>query len=239
MAEGDNLTDTPEFQAALAAAVETAITEKTGGLGIDGLKKNHDKLLREKKAAEEAAAEAEAEKAAKLADAARKAGDAEKLEKQLTEQHTKEVTKLSAEVTALRGNLEDVLVDREALTVLTKHSSAPGLLLPHIKSQVRVQEIDGQYRAVVVDPAGTPRLKEGAKTTEDRMTIEDLVMSMKGNDEFKAAFPSSGGSGSASQSSVTSGAGGTRTVDGSDPNAFIDNLDAIAEGTVKVISAEV
>jgi len=128
-------------------------------------------------------------------------GEFEKLKQQLKEQHQKELEKKDSRANQLYKSLEGQLVNAEAVRAISKHKGASELLLPHIQSQVSVEEgDDGKFTVRVMGKDGPRFNKEG-----EYMSIEDLVLEMKENDTFGRAFEGSGASGGGSAGSDRAG----------------------------------
>lgn len=118
-------------------------------------------------------------------------GNFEKLDAQRIEEHAKEIKKRDEAALALRRQLEESLVDGE----ITRAVSAkyPGAKLTPIllgaKQTIKSMEIGGKLRAVVVDEKGEPRLKAGAKNTDDYMGPADRIDEMRNDKEWAGNFP--------------------------------------------------
>jgi hypothetical protein len=98
------------------------------------------------------------------------------------------------EIGGMRGSLEKYLVDAAATAALAAEKGNTTLLMPHVKSQVKVvADAEGNYGVRVVDAQGNVRF--GANAQE--MGIADLVTEMKANKTFAGAFESTqaGGTG--------------------------------------------
>lgn len=86
----------------------------------------------------------------------------------------------------MRANVEKYFVDRSITEAIAEEGANSRLLERHVRDQVKVIETeDGDYRTVVVDKDGSPRLKRGG----NHMTIKDLLQEMKNDDAFAVAFP--------------------------------------------------
>jgi len=218
--------------------VDALIEEK-----IAGLKANRDDVLREAKAAKErlralegvdpeehkrlkAAAE-EAEKKKLAAE-----GDWKAMEKQLVDKYEAQLVAERTEKSGILSSMEQYLIDSAAVAELARHSDSPRLLLPHVKSVMKVVREDGQYSARVIDPVtGMVRIGKGAGSTP--MTLGELIEEMKGNAEYAPAFRGTGSSGSGAAKS-NAGGGGAKVIAAGDNNAFLANLEGIANGSVRV-----
>ncbi len=102
----------------------------------------------------------------------------------------------------MKGTLEKHLVGDVAKSALTKHEGNSTLLLPIIKSNVKVVEDGEDYAVRVMDAEGGIRIDT---KTGQPMTIEAFVAEMKTNPDYAAAFKSTtnGGSGARQQTKTT------------------------------------
>lgn len=209
---------------------------------VDGLKKNQAEALKEAKAAKARLAafdgvDPEEFKRLKQAseDAERKRlageGDFKALEQQLIKKYESEIEKERGVSSRYRGSLEEYLIDAEAMRELAQHSDSPGLLLPHVKSRMKVVEQDGRFTARIVDDHGNVRIGKGQGSAP--MTLSELMDEMKQDKTFAPAFRGSGSSGGGASRS-SGGAGGARTIAANDADAFLANLKEIAAGKIEV-----
>lgn len=191
----------PEVSAAIAAAV----ARETAGLAA-----KRDELLSETKQAKAAAAKfegfdaekyqtmMEAEQKAEQAEAERK-GEWEKLRDQLIENQNSIVETKDQTIESLKTNLESFMVDSQLAQELSKAQGIPDLLMPILKSHVKVVEENGKYTTKVVTPGGEPRLGPGSEGLP--MTIAELIAEFKASPTYSRAFEaenSGGGAGGAS-----------------------------------------
>jgi hypothetical protein len=139
-------------------------------------------------------AKAEAEKLTK-------AGEWDKLRGQMTEQHTAELVKKDEAVKSLRGQLEKHLVDAAAVAALAAQKGNAELLLPHVKSRVKVIEENGEFSVRVVDVSGNPRVNAKG----EYLSMADLVGEMRQSEVFASAFLAPGASGGGARQSNTAG----------------------------------
>lgn len=128
----------------------------------------------------------------------------EKLERQLAEQHSQKVKAVENQYTSkleemqksienlskeketelgsMYNTLKSNLKDKELTAELAKANGNIPVLMPHISPYVEVEKSDnGDYRAIVVDKEGTPRINN----TGQPMTIGELVSEFKGKPEFQ------------------------------------------------------
>lgn len=88
---------------------------------------------------------------------------------------------------ALRGTVHKYLVTSGASEALAAEGGMVELAMPFVQNQVKVQEQDGEFKAVVVDSDGDPRISGG---TGQPMTIRELVKEMKGQEKYAPLFKS-------------------------------------------------
>jgi hypothetical protein len=157
-------------------------------------------------------------------------GDWKAREAQLLEKVQKDIEARDGRISALSSALERRLVDAEATAALAAAKGSPKVLLPHIKSHVKVVEEDGEYVVHVVDAKGNQRIGDAKGSP---MTISQLVEEMKADPEFARNFDGSGSSGGGATKS-NAGGGGVKTIQKGDQAAFLANIDDIIAGNVKV-----
>lgn len=153
------------------------------------LEKNNQELLEEKRKAKE-----EADRVA--AEAAKKSGDVETLEKSWQE-------KLNSEVTAREQKLKDY---ETMLSVMTVGSEATRLaaevfgdhseiMMPHIKSRLSYEIVDGHPKVRVLDSEGRPTAA----------SVDDLKNEFKNSDKFAPFVVGSRASGAGAHSNRQGG----------------------------------
>jgi len=118
--------------------------------------------------------------------------DVDKIKAELAAAHAAENEKRDARETALQNQLYGMLVTSEATKAITDNKGIPELLMPFVKDQVQVVEQDGKLNAYVVDEEGSQRY---SGTTGSPMTINELVVEMKGQKQFGRVFESEAPSG--------------------------------------------
>ena len=119
-------------------------------------------------------------------------GEWEKLKAQLLESHKKELATRDEAVQEMKGTLESYLVDAAATEAIAAAKGIPQLLLPHVKSAVKVIEEDGKYQVRVVGPDGSPRMNAKGEF----LGIKDFVSEMRESEVFSRAFEGTGTTGS-------------------------------------------
>lgn len=167
-----------------------------------GLKSALEKERRARRDAEQRAklalSDEELEEFERLRAEAAKARGVEDIVNQLKARHAKEVEVREKQAQAYRAHLEKTVLESTASKLLAEHKGNVGLLMPHIRAALRVEEADGQFQVVPANAASLEEVVTGLKTT------------------FPAAFADSGHSGSGA---VGGGGGGVgRTMKVSDFN---------------------
>ena len=135
-----------------------------------------------------------------------KAGEWDKLKLQMTEQHQAELAKRDDSNKAMRGQLEKHLVDAAAATALAAAEGSPELLLPHVKSKVKVIEESGEFAVRIVDAKGDPRVN----TKGEFLSMADLVGEMRQNPVYAPGFKAPNASGGGARPSA--GGGGAKVL---------------------------
>lgn len=222
--------------------VDTMIAERLAS-ETEGLKKNQAEVLKEAKAAKAKLASYEGVdpekykalvKAAEDAETKRLAGEGDwkAMEAQLVKKYEGVIESEKGVASRYRGSLEQHLIDAEAIRELAQHSDSPGLLLPHVKAQMKVLEQDGQFHARIVDAAGNVRIGKGQGSAP--MTLGELMEEMKTDKTFAPAFRGSGSSGGGAAKSHAGGGSKTfnpATATGAD---FLASMKGLTDGTVTV-----
>lgn len=97
----------------------------------------------------------------------------------------------------LTDQIRQLLVTSVATQALTKHGGNVKLLLPHVESRVRITETEtGQFVPEILNDQGVARIKDVSGAL---MSIEDLIVEMRGSPDFGVLFANSGSSGSGAQ----------------------------------------
>jgi hypothetical protein len=121
--------------------------------------------------------------------------DAQAFEKWKSDIQTKaqqDIQTKDQELKNMMGSLEAHLVDAEAAQAVAALDGSPLLLLPHIRSSVKVVNDSGKYTVRIVDAEGDPR----GNGSGGYMTIKDFVSELKSKQDFAGAFKPSGNTGS-------------------------------------------
>lgn len=181
---------------------------------VSGLRKKKDELLSNLNKLKEQFKDVDPEKyrelMAKVEEAERKAaeesGNWEGLKKQLLSKHEQEVQKKDQRINQLTSALEQHLIDAKATQAIADAGGSPTLLLPHLRSRLRLVEQDGSFAAVVVDEKGNPRVGDAQGAP---MSIKQLVDEMRQDEHLGMGFKASSTSGSGAEPGATGAGGGS------------------------------
>jgi hypothetical protein len=123
----------------------------------------------------------------------------EQLKADLNAAHDRELEKRQQRIKALEGALERQLVDNAAIQAISSAEGNQNLLLPHVKGSLKmIEDADGEFKAIVVDSQGNPRMN--AENHGNQFTIKELVAEMQANKDFAPAFRNTNAGGNASGS---------------------------------------
>lgn len=148
-------------------------------------------LDREREAAKKAKAKAkELEDAATAAEeeSQRKAGDIAKIEEGWKKKLDKQSADHTTALEAVNGALRSLLVDAKAAEMAAKISTAPALLIPHIKARLVADIVDGKPVTRVLDEDGNA----------SKMTLEQLEKFFTNSKEYAPIIIGSKASGAGS-----------------------------------------
>lgn len=131
--------------------------------------------------------------------------DVEKLESSYKTKLAAREKELTAQIETANAGLQKLLVDNVAKTLAAELSTAPAVMIPHIKSRLRAEKnTAGEFETKILDADG----KLSA------LTIEDLKKEFIDNKDFSAILVGSKGSGG--------GAGGNGGGGGASPKKLKD-----------------
>jgi hypothetical protein len=112
----------------------------------------------------------------------------------LSQQHATEIEVRNKRETTLMGEINRVLVDNEARAAILEAKGVPELLLPTMRSRLKVVETDGKFGVQVLNDRGNQDyVVKGGNTVPS--TIADLVAKFKADPKFGRAFDASERSG--------------------------------------------
>lgn len=111
--------------------------------------------------------------------------------RQLVEKHNQDMQDITGREGKLRKTVETLMIDNVAIKALEGHKGNVDLLLPHVKSQVRLK--DGEDGVVeVIDREGNVRIGDAQGKP---MSVDQLVEEMSKSDKFAQGFAGTGNSG--------------------------------------------
>lgn len=128
-----------------------------------------------------------------------KNGDIEAIRQKLLDQFAEKEKTYQDQASALRSQLENILIEGEAVKAISEHGGNSKLLLPLIKQRIKAVDKDGKLMVEVFGEDGVQAIDNDGKP----LSIGGLVESMKVDETFAGAFASSGLSGGGSQGSKT------------------------------------
>lgn len=132
-------------------------------------------------------------------------GEWDKLKEQLTQQHAAALAEKDKTIDEKDHAIEEFLIDSRATDAIAKNDGNVTLLLPHVKSRVRVAQNEGKYSVQVLAEDGKTPLIDGKGNL---ITIEDFVKSLRENEIFQMAFKARGGTGSGASGGGTTAPSG-------------------------------
>lgn len=125
-------------------------------------------------------------------------GKWDQLKQQLVETHNADTTKLKSvnanlakEIEALKGVIDNMLIDSSATAAIAEHSGDPELLMPFVRKRMRIAEAEGKKRVEVLGEDGNVKLNGKGEP----INVSELVAEMRGNERFGKLFKASGSSG--------------------------------------------
>lgn len=150
-------------------------------------------------------------------------------------QFNAQLTAKDTELKSLMTQLQVVMVDNAASSALSSKGGNVKLLLPHLRSQLRMDRTESGFAVNVIDAEGNARIHyQDGKTSN--MTLDQLVDEMSSSQDFAAAFKAVGtpGNGTKPGNANPNGNPRPKVVDAGDQNALSRNLEDIAKGAVTV-----
>lgn len=212
---------TKEEHAKLSDALKGEYVEDGDGfrLDIDGdedtgaLKRAKDRESQLRRDAEKEAKELREKLEGIEGDDARKKGDIATLEKSWQKKLDDQKAASDATISKLTGHTTKSLVDNVATQIASKISTAPALLLPHIRARLQADFDGDEPKTRVLDKDGKP----------SAMTVEELSAEFVANKDFSAIITASKASGGAGKPSQNGG-GATKIPGQSDKPADLSKM---------------
>lgn len=124
--------------------------------------------------------------------------DQGKFEKILGEEKQKwqaEIDVRDQRIAKLDSGLNSALIDAAATREIAAKEGNARVLLPWVKEQLKLIELNDEPIAVAVNAKGEPRLKADPEHAHDYMGPAELVEEMKADPEFAANFKGTGSTG--------------------------------------------
>ena len=153
---------------------------------------------------------------------------------QQQDQFNKQIEMKDSEVKSLTTHLETVMIDNAATQALAAKGGNIKLLLPHVKSSVKLVKGENGFNVEVVDHNGNPRIHVASGKTSN-MTLEQLIDEMSAAEDYGSAFNSPAKSGGGSQNlNNNNNPGRARVLDPNDQNSLNSSIEDIASGKAQV-----
>jgi hypothetical protein len=150
-------------------------------------------------------------------------GEWDKLKAQMVEKHEKEMKRLRDQladkdktIAARDTTIEQMLVDTSATAAIAAAEGNPKLLMPFVKSQIKVVHEDGKTRLEIVDAKGDPRVN----VKGEPLSVAELVAEMRQNEEYGGLFKGAGQSGSGTPPGGGNGGGNGKVPPGTRKSGF-------------------
>jgi hypothetical protein len=165
---------------------------------LERLKQHHEKLLGETKAAKQQAKEEAEERERIAAEAAKKNGDVEAIEKSWQQKLTKREQELADELASRDKWLDEMTVSRAAVELAAEldFNGSSKLLMPLILPRLKRETRDGKPAVVVLDAEGKPSAASLADLKKEFISDPSLAHFVKGSNATgggaQGAKPASG-----------------------------------------------
>lgn len=154
--------------------------------------------------------------------------------KELLKQHEVKVKELTGKLETMTSQLHEAVVTSKIIEALQKEKGNVELLLPHVKTSVKMKEgADGKFYPEVIGEDGSPRVGDAAGNP---MSILQRVQEMKTQKTFASAFDGaqSSGSGSAGADRGTQSVQSGGVVTAAGGHVRVSNLEDVASGKTKI-----
>lgn len=192
-----------EEHAKLSDALKAEYVEDGDGfrLDVDGdedtgaLKRAKDRESQLRRDAEKEAKELREKLEGIEGDDARKKGDIATLEKSWQKKLDDQKAEYEGKVSKLTSHTTKSLVDNVALSIASKISNAPALILPHIRARLQADFEGDEPKTRVLDKDGKP----------SALSVDELSAEFVANKDFAAIITASKASGGAGKSSQNGG----------------------------------
>lgn len=129
--------------------------------------------------------------------------DVEKLEGSWKSKLDKREKELSEQITAANSSLQKLLVDNVAQSLASKISTAPAVIMPHIKARLRAEKGEnGEFITKVVDADGKPSALTVAELEKEFVLNKDFAPIITGSKASGGGAGGGGGGGGANTGKV-------------------------------------
>lgn len=197
----------PDVQEAIKKAAEEMVKQQN-----EGLVQNRDQLIKEKRELQDKIKQFDGIDPDKVREMLKLQEDADnerlRKEKDFDALLEKQAEKMRGEITARDSNIEALTtmlksekIESVAMKAITDNKGVPDLLMPHLKSRVR---LDDEFNVEVLSREGTPMFTGEGK----RAGIGDLVNEYKKDPVFARAFDANVNGGTGARSTGNSNVGG-------------------------------
>ena len=133
----------------------------------------------------------------------------------LVTKHSADMEALNKKYSTVSGQLRTSIVDAEAIRAISEAKGATELLLPIVRSAVRmVEQEDGTFKPAIMD-GEQPRLSPKSGST-DWMSIAEYIEELRQTDAYARAFDGSGASGSGATGNNSGSPGSSFRISASD-----------------------
>jgi hypothetical protein len=134
--------------------------------------------------------------------------DAEKLQKSWETKLANKEKELTGQIEAANASLQKLLVDNVAQSIASDISTAPAVIMPHIKGRLKAEKnAAGEFVTVVVDKDGKP----------SALTVDELKKEFVLHPDFKAIITGSKASGGGAGGGGSGGGAGAGKIDWNQP----------------------
>ncbi len=151
---------------------------------------------------------------------------------QASEAAQKEIARAKEEAEAERAAARSYFKQGEVTRAISAAKGVPELLAHVVDQHLDVVRTEsGSFELKVMGRDKQPRIKDSAGNP---FTLDDLVSELRADPKYGRAFEVDAKTGSGAAANGGTGGGGVTTIRAGDREAFGANLEAIANGTVKV-----
>ena len=207
--------------------LDVAGIEDTGAL-----RRAKDREAQQRREAEKALKEAQDELDRVNGDDARKNGDIATLEKSWQKKLDDANAESTKKIESYKSHIQETLVDSVAMQLASEISTAPAVILPHIKNRLQA-DFDGDKPAtVILDATGTRSTMDIKALKDEFVANKDfsaIIKAGSGNGGGAAKNPKDNNSGAANIPSTDNNGGGTTDLTKLDTGDLVALLKAQKE----------